>query len=102
MYEEERLSEIQDKKQLIEELENSPYWIVKNILRYLSWLKFRFKYRYEEKEKTIASEQGNLVLFLDAVDQISSEVPSEEWEKLPSDFSKNLDHYLYNSPKIDE
>lgn len=102
MYEEERLSETKEKQRLIEEIESSPIWIVKNILRYLSWLKFWFKDRYEQKEKTITSDQGYLVLFLESVEKISSEVPSEEWEKLPSDFSKNLDHYLYNSPKTDE
>ncbi len=33
---------------------------------------------------------------------ISAQVPPEEWAKLPKDLSKNVDHYLYGSPKEDE
>ena len=36
------------------------------------------------------------------VADISAQVPPEEWEKLPKDLSKNIDHYLYGSPKEDE
>ena len=31
--------------------------------------------------------------------EIGQSVPAEEWAKLPADFSRNLDHYLYGSPK---
>lgn len=31
--------------------------------------------------------------------EIAATVPDEEWGKLPSDLSKNLDHYLYGKPK---
>jgi antitoxin (DNA-binding transcriptional repressor) of toxin-antitoxin stability system len=31
---------------------------------------------------------------------IAQEVPSEEWVRLPSDLAKNLDHYLYGTPKV--
>ncbi len=31
--------------------------------------------------------------------ELAGEVPEEEWEKLPADLSKNLDHYLYGTPK---
>jgi hypothetical protein len=27
--------------------------------------------------------------------------PKEDWDKLPTDLAKNLDHYLYGSKKID-
>jgi hypothetical protein len=30
---------------------------------------------------------------------ISSRVPDEIWETLPTDGAKNIDHYLYGSPK---
>jgi len=30
---------------------------------------------------------------------IAKSVPDEEWNRLPADFSKELDHYLYGSPK---
>jgi hypothetical protein len=32
-------------------------------------------------------------------DEIIGEVPPEEWEKLPTDLSENLDHYIYGVPK---
>jgi hypothetical protein len=35
------------------------------------------------------------------VADISAQVPLEEWETLPKDLSKNLDHYLYGCPKED-
>ena len=34
--------------------------------------------------------------------EISASVPDEEWEKVPTDLSKNFDHYLYGAPKEDE
>jgi hypothetical protein len=34
--------------------------------------------------------------------QIGAEVPEEEWAKVPGDLSKNVDHYLYGSPKIED
>ncbi|MBW4691266.1 MAG: hypothetical protein KME27_05810 [Lyngbya sp. HA4199-MV5] len=36
------------------------------------------------------------------VADISAQVSPEEWAKLPKDLSKNVDHYLYGSPKQDE
>jgi len=33
------------------------------------------------------------------VASIGAQVPTEEWDKVPSDLSKNLDHYLYGTPK---
>ncbi len=31
--------------------------------------------------------------------RIANEIPEEEWEKVPTDLARNLDHYLYGSPK---
>ena len=31
---------------------------------------------------------------------IAQEVPEEEWERVPSDLAKNLDHYLYGTSKV--
>ncbi len=33
------------------------------------------------------------------VEEISTAVPVTEWAEIPSDLSKNLDHYLYGTPK---
>lgn len=34
--------------------------------------------------------------------EIGAQVPDEEWARVPSDLSKNLDHYLYRAPRNDE
>lgn len=31
--------------------------------------------------------------------EIGARVPPEEWARLPTDFSDQLDHYLYGTPK---
>lgn len=33
------------------------------------------------------------------VASIGAQVPEQEWSKVPSDLSKNVDHYLYGAPK---
>lgn len=35
----------------------------------------------------------------EVIAEISSQVPDEVWEKVPSDGSLNVDHYLYGAPK---
>jgi len=35
-------------------------------------------------------------------EEIADRVPEEEWEKMPTDASTNLDHYLYRAPKKGE
>ncbi len=35
-------------------------------------------------------------------EEIFADVPDKEWEKLPTDLSKNYKHYLYGTPKIEE
>ena len=32
-------------------------------------------------------------------EELSNQVPLEEWSKLPSDGAENHDHYLYGAPK---
>ena len=36
------------------------------------------------------------------VEEITASIPDKEWTKLPSDLSKNLDHYLFGTPKQTE
>jgi len=31
---------------------------------------------------------------------IAREVPDEEWQRVPSDLAKNLDHYVYGTSKV--
>ncbi len=35
-------------------------------------------------------------------EELSCEIPLEEWEELPSDGAENHDHYLYGAPKKSE
>lgn len=37
-----------------------------------------------------------------AAEQVSKALSPEEWAAVPRDLSKNLDHYLYGSPKDEE
>ena len=37
--------------------------------------------------------------WLDQISDIFSDISEEEWDRLPSDGSANLDHYLYGAPK---
>jgi hypothetical protein len=32
--------------------------------------------------------------------RLRAQVPPEEWDKLPTDLAKNVDHYLYGAKKI--
>jgi hypothetical protein len=47
------------------------------------------------------SEKG-LGSILEMVSAITREVPEREWERVPADLSKNVDHYLYGSKRADE
>lgn len=35
----------------------------------------------------------------DVLSELAREVPEEEWRKLPSDLTDNLDYYIYGTPK---
>lgn len=50
----------------------------------------------------IDSQDCSAQSFLSMIDKIRAQVPPEEWKKLPKDLSKNIDHYLYGSQKIEE
>jgi hypothetical protein len=55
----------------------------------------------EAADKTafdVASRAG-LIGVLDMVDELRKNVPPEEFSKLPTDGARQLDHYLYGSPK---
>ncbi|HEY2548855.1 MAG TPA: hypothetical protein VGI46_22450 [Candidatus Acidoferrum sp.] len=38
----------------------------------------------------------------DAISEIRESVPDDDWKKLPTDLSKNVDHYLYGTKKSRE
>jgi antitoxin ParD1/3/4 len=51
----------------------------------------------EKESKRVAS--NGTAGFAAAFESIAGEVPGADWESLPSDLSKNLDHYIYGSRK---
>ena len=50
-------------------------------------------------EKEVKQEHRPVRPLWEIAEEISSQVPREEWEKLPSDGAEHHDHYLYSSPK---
>jgi hypothetical protein len=38
----------------------------------------------------------------DIFSRIAAKVPASEWARLPTDLSKNLDHYLYGTKMLTE
>jgi hypothetical protein len=52
-----------------------------------------------EREEPSEKESGSI---LEMVSAITREVPEREWERVPADLSKNVDHYLYGSKRTDK
>lgn len=90
------------KEKLIQELDQTPDFLVQQVLDFLLFIKLRLRQKTREDQIVDAQESPSLPSFLQFVEEISAQVPREEWEKLPKDLSKNLDHYLYGSPKEEE
>jgi hypothetical protein len=40
--------------------------------------------------------------FFDRIAKMAKDVPEDEWKRLPADLSKNVDHYLYGTKKVEE
>ncbi len=54
----------------------------------------------EERENEAGRPRSNHAAnFAEAFENIAKDVPSTDWEKVPSDLSRNLDHYLYGGQK---
>jgi hypothetical protein len=53
----------------------------------------------KEREEPSEKKSGSI---LEMVSAITREVPEREWECVPADLSKNVDHYLYGSKRIDK
>ncbi len=51
-----------------------------------------------EKETRCAPSNGT-ANFAAAFESIARDVPDTDWESVPPDLSKNLDHYLYGGQK---
>ena len=50
-------------------------------------------------EETPEEAETDNMPFWKRVEELRKTVPAEEWAKLPSDGSRQIDHYIYGSPK---
>lgn len=82
------------KEQLIKELEQTPEFLIHEVLNFLLFIKVRLA-QQKPSDKIVPAQNS----FLDAIDQLSASASTEEWAALPNDLSKNLDHYLYGFSK---
>ena len=84
------------REQLINEISQTPDLLIREVLDFLLFIKSRSNQELLEKHDSHNSDYPSLLNF---VDQINSETPPADNLQLPRDLSKNLDHYLYGSPK---
>ena len=90
------------REQLIQELDQTPDFVLQEVLDFLLFIKVRLKHKIRQEQTADLQQSPSLPSFLQFIEDISAQVPPEEWEKLPKDLSKNLDHYLYGAPKDPE
>jgi hypothetical protein len=67
-------------------------------------LGFETRYAKEQgeigkEEEPTEQESGSI---LEMVSAATAEVPEGEWERVPADLSKNVDHYLYGTRRSDK
>jgi hypothetical protein len=53
----------------------------------------------KERKESSEKESGSI---LEMVSEVTREVPEHQWERVPADLAKNVDHYLYGSKKTEE
>ncbi len=56
----------------------------------------------KKSERVLPPRNPNERLFWEYWIEASNRIPDEELAKIPPDFSRNLDHYLYGAPKREE
>ncbi|MFN4830825.1 MAG: DUF2281 domain-containing protein [Pseudanabaena sp.] len=87
------------REQLSKELEQSPESLVKEILDFCLFLKQR--QQSKTNHQATETKTNGILDLLERVKEIQSQVPTEEWDKLPHDGAINHDHYLFGSPKVE-
>ena len=55
-----------------------------------------------ENSDTSSLETANHKPFWKAIVEIGEKVPIEEWNKLPKDFARNFEHYMYGAPRDED
>jgi hypothetical protein len=88
-----------DREQLLHKLEKNPDILIKEILNFLLFVRTKTVLKVKQKYNQNSNiEETNLPSFLNCIDHINVDY-LEENESLPTDFTQNLDHYLYGLPK---
>ncbi|MBE9095857.1 hypothetical protein [Tychonema sp. LEGE 07203] len=85
-----------ERELLIREISQTPDTLVREVLNFLLFIKARTN---QDNFQNPDSENSDIPSFLNFIDRVNSEIPAEENAQLPRDLSKNLDSYLYGSPK---
>ena len=89
-----------EREQLIREIAQTPDSVVKEVLNFLRFIKSNNKADDLDASLVPNPESPS---FLNFIDEMNSEMAAaDENTALPRDLSKNLDHYLYGSPKEEE
>lgn len=72
-------------------------------------LGFETRYAKESREasqiaitEASTTGQGKQINLADTLSEFVKDVPDSDWRKIPTDLSKNLDHYLYGNKKTSE
>ena len=50
-------------------------------------------------DRVVNSFEAKVKPFWERLVEIGRQVPDEEWAKLPTDFSRNFEHYMYGAEK---
>jgi hypothetical protein len=90
------------KEQLIQEIEQAPDDLVEEVLNFVLFIKMRLQQKISEPKTSDSDRSSKNSSLLEFLDNFSNTIPQEEWEKLPSDMAKNIDHYLYGAPKVED
>ena len=85
-----------DKEQLINELDQAPDFLVREVLNFLLFIKTRTN-ESPKQESIQKTKESNIPDFLSFIDQVNPGTPTAT--NIPKDLAKNLDHYLYGTPK---
>ncbi len=81
------------KDRLLQELDQTPDFLIEEVLHFLLFLKNRL---FNRPPQPNTPKEDSL---LNWVDRLTTQVPEAAWQQVPTDLAQNLDHYLYGSPK---
>jgi len=89
-----------EREQLINEIDQTPDILVKEVLNFLLFIKSRTnELSMQGTTEKPNLDSSNIPSFLNFIDQINAETSAEGNKNLPKDFAKNLDHYLHGTFK---